>query len=75
MPPTLVEVGSWQTGAGGLSPTLDVSLDPGHGELVAALDPPPVRLRASLTLDDGTVFSGIVQAVRLGATPSLTLEA
>jgi hypothetical protein len=74
-PPTLVEVGAWQIGAGGISPTLEISLAPGQGELLAWLDPPPLRERAELTLDDGTTFSGIVQAVRLGASPSLTLEA
>lgn len=72
-PPTLVEVGSWQTGSGGLSPTLEISLAPGG--LVALLDPPPLRVRASLALDDGTTFDGIVQAVRLGVSPSITLEA
>lgn len=72
-PPALVEIGTWQTGAGGLSPTLEVSLAPGG--LVALLDPPPLRVRAVLALDDGTTFDGIVQAVRLGASPSLTLEA
>lgn len=72
-PPVLVEVGSWQTGAGGISPTLEISLAP--AETLNGLDPPPLRVRASLTLDDGATFDGIVQAVRLGASPSLTLEA
>lgn len=75
IPPRLVEVGSWQTGAGGVSPTLEISLAPGQGDLLAWLDPPPVRSRATLTLDDGTTFDGIVQAVRLGVSPSITLEA
>jgi hypothetical protein len=72
--PTLVDVGAVAAGAGGLSPSLDLRLDPGRGELVARLDPPPLRVRATVVLDDGTTLTGTVQAVRLGADPSITLE-
>lgn len=73
-PPSIVEIGSIRIGGGGESPTLDLGLDPGHGALAAALDPPPLRVRAQLVFDDGETFAGIVQAVRLGPTPSITME-
>lgn len=74
-PPVLVDASGGQIGGGGESPTLECAFDPGRGELAALLDPPPLRVRASLTDDGLTVFAGVVQSVRLGVSPSLTLEA
>ena len=72
--PVIVEIGAVRIGGGGESPTLEIGLDPGHGDLATQLDPPPLRVRAQLLFDDGETFAGIVQAVRLGPQPSLTLE-
>lgn len=74
-PPRLITASRAALGAGGESPVVDVELDAGRGELAALLDPPPVRERATLTYDDGTELRGLVQAVRLGANPTITLEA
>lgn len=74
-PPVLVDASIGQVGGGGESPTAEVAFDPGRGALAALLDPPPLRLRATLTEDGATRFVGIVQSVRLGASPNLTLEA
>lgn len=73
-PERISDEGRWSLAGGGASPTLDLALDPGRGELAALLDPPPLRAQATLTRTDGTTFTGLVQAVRLGATPSITLE-
>jgi hypothetical protein len=70
----IADIGSVRVGGGGESPTLEVSLDPGHGELVVWLDPPPLRVRATLFFDSGGTFAGVVQSIRLGASPSITLE-
>ena len=59
---------------GGASPTLELSLDPGRGELATLLDPPPLRAPATATRSDGSTFAGLVQAVRLGPSPTITLE-
>jgi hypothetical protein len=70
----LLDEGRLSLAGGGASPTLDLALDPGRGEIAALLDPPPLRAQATLTRADGTTFAGLVQAVRLGPAPSLTLE-
>jgi hypothetical protein len=70
----IIDIGSVRVGGGGESPTMEVRLDPGHGELAAWLDPPPLRVRATLFFDSGSTFVGVVQSIRLGASPSLTLE-
>lgn len=74
-PPTLISATLAQRGSGGESPSVDVTLDPGRGEVAARLDPPPLRAYAVLTYDDGSTFAGVVQSVRLGADCSITLEA
>lgn len=73
--PTIIEASVAQLGSGGESPSVDVALDPGRGALVALLDPPPLRAAATLTYPDGSVFAGVVQSVRLGASSGLTIEA
>lgn len=72
--PEILDVSGSRIGGGGLSPTLTLALDPGDGALARALDPPPLRVRALLSRPDGHTFTGIIQAVRLGADPSITLE-
>ena len=67
-------ISSLESAAGGESPTLTVTLDPARIAAVAALDPPPLRARATLSEGDALLFTGLVQAVRLGPDPSLTLE-
>lgn len=71
--PDLLDVTGWSAGSDGAAPTLTVALD---GARVAAtqLDPPPLRAAARLFEGAALVFTGCVQAVRLGDTPSLTLE-
>lgn len=73
--PVIIEASFAQLGAGGESPTVEVTLDPGRGEAAEQLDPPPLRMAASLVQADGAAFNGIVQSVRLGSRVSLTLEA
>lgn len=73
--PAIIDASFAQLGAGGESPTVEVTLDPGRGEVAERLDPPPLRMAASLDQADGTTFNGIVQSVRLGSSVSLTLEA
>ena len=67
-------VGVLRSSAGGESPTLTVSLDARRVAVLEVLDPPPLRAAAVLS-DGGTIlFSGLVQAVRLGQSPTITLE-
>lgn len=73
--PTISGATLAQLGDGGESPSVDVALDPGRGEVANLLDPPPLRCRAVLDYGNGETFEGIVQAVRLGSTSSITLEA
>lgn len=70
----IVDVGALRLSGGGASPTVEIALDPGHGALAQALDLPPLRVRATVLDDEGRVFVGIVQSIRLGLAPSLTLE-
>lgn len=70
----LLEVSGWQLAAGGESPTLTVSLDPARVQAATLLDPPPLRAAAVLSEGADALFTGIVQAVRLGSDPSITLE-
>lgn len=67
-------ISGWESAAGGESPTLSVTLDPARIAAVAALDPPPLRASVTLAEGDALWFTGLVQAVRLGPEPSLTLE-
>lgn len=69
----IVEVSGWVSASNGESPVLSVLLDPAL-PLAAELHPPPLRAQATLVADDGETFEGIVQAVRLGPAPELTLE-
>lgn len=69
----ILSVDGWQQAAGGESPTLTVRLDPAR-LAVYRLDPPPLRAPAALIEGVSTLFLGIVQAVRLGADPIITLE-
>lgn len=74
--PVIADIGGWQLAGGGVSPTLTIGLAP-SAALVAALDPPPLRVRARLYLDAADPaprFAGIVQAITLGPNPSITLE-
>lgn len=70
----LIEVTGWRTAQGGESPTLTVALDGGRVAAAGLLDPPPLRASAVLSEGADTLFSGVVQAVRLGRAPTLTLE-
>ena len=75
--PGIAEVSGWHLSAGGESPTLTVTLDRGGclpSALVQLAQDPPLRAGASLADGSHTLFSGIVQAVRLGADISITLE-
>lgn len=67
-------ISGWQLAQGGESPTLTVSLDPARLDCVAALDPPPLRASAQLSDGAAVLFAGLIQAVRLGPDPSLTIE-
>jgi hypothetical protein len=71
--PELLAVTGWACGSDGAAPTLTVALD-GARVSVTRLDPPPLRAAARLFDGADCVFTGCVQAVRLGETPSLTLE-
>ena len=74
--PIVTEIGGWQLSGGGASPTITISLRP-SADLVAKLNPPPLRVRARLFLDaddSAPRFSGVIQRVTLGPKPSLTLE-
>lgn len=68
----LLEVGELVLAAGGASPGLTITLDPARVP-VTRLDPPPLRAPATLTAP-GLSYEGLVAAVRLGATVTLTLE-
>ena len=74
--PTITELGGWQLAGGGVSPVITISLRP-SADLVAKLDPPPLRVRARLFLDaddSAPRFAGVIQSVTLGPKPSITLE-
>lgn len=71
--PALLDVTGWSAGSDGAAPTLTVALD-GARVSVTQLDPPPLRAAARLYEDADCAFTGCVQAVRLGDTPSITLE-
>ena len=74
--PVITELGGWQLAGGGVSPVITIRLRPG-ADLVAKLDPPPLRVRARLFLDAADPaprFAGVIQAVTLGHNPSITLE-
>lgn len=70
----IAEVAGWISAAGGESPTLTVALDPARVDAAVLLQPPPLRAQATLVDDSGRSFAGLVQSVRLGADPRLTLE-
>lgn len=70
----IVDDGRMSLASRGASPSIYISLEPGRGELATLLDPPPLRATATLTRNDGAVLLGMVQAVGLGSSPSITLE-
>lgn len=68
----LLEVGELVVAAGGASPGLTVSLDPAR-VVMARLDPPPLRAAATLSTPELS-YQGLVAAVRLGPSLTITLE-
>lgn len=72
--PQLLELGVEREALNGEVPNVEISLDNARGELTELFALPPLRARATLTRDGSPLFAGVVQAVRIAATITVTLE-
>lgn len=74
--PDITAVGQEHSAINGEVPNMTVTIDNARGQHTVALATSNVlRLRATLTADSRTVFTGAVQAVDLGAEITIALEA
>jgi hypothetical protein len=72
--PQLLDVGTERAALNGEVPNVEVTFDNARGELTELFALPPLRARATLTRDGLPLFTGVVQAVRLAAVISVSLE-
>ena len=70
-----VEAGPLRAALNGEIPNLSVSADNGRGQWSEVLAVPPLRASAVLWADDVVLFAGSVQAVGLGPSVTVDLEA
>lgn len=71
----ITDVGAEHQSSSGEVPSLRVVLDNARGQLTQGFCPPPLGAPAVLYAEGGEVFAGTVQAVTLGATIDVEIEA
>lgn len=72
--PQLLDGGIARAALNGEVPNVEVAFDNARGELTEVFAVPPLRARATVTRDGQPLFAGVVQAVRIAATITVTLE-
>lgn len=72
--PALLDVGTERAALNGEVPAVEVTFDNARGELTELFALPPLRARATVTRNGLPLFAGVVQAVRMASTITVSLE-